>query len=137
VNLEIQNWGGFIGQCDNRLWKQTEVQVPPRTPPPGTPPDIAAQMQRPRTRTDPYGEMVGITPGFIKPAPVAWFASHRHNAKGVNEPYAYTYLFAYVIDVPRNATGLTLPSNESVRILAITGSNEQNGLRPAQELVAK
>ncbi|HKE60427.1 MAG TPA: glycoside hydrolase family 38 C-terminal domain-containing protein [Pyrinomonadaceae bacterium] len=137
VNLEIENWGGFIGQWDNRQWKQTEVQVPPRTPPPGTPPDIAAQMQRPRTRIDPYGEMVSITPGFIKPAPVAWFASHRHNAKGVNEPYAYTYLFAYVIEVPRNATGLTLPNNESVRILAITGSSEQNGLRPAQELVSR
>ena len=137
VNLVIQNWGGFIGQWDNRQWKQTEVQVPPRTPPPGTPPDIAAQMQRPRTRIDAYGEMVGITPAFIKPAPVAWFASHRHNANGVNEPYAYSYLFAYVIDVPRNATALTLPNNESVRILAITGSSQRNGLRPAQELVAK
>ncbi len=137
VNLVIQNWGGFIGQWDNRQWKQTEVQVPPRTPPPGTPPDIAAQMQRPRTRIDPYGEMVGIEPAFIKPASVAWFASHRHNGEGVNEPYAYSYLFAYVIEVPRDATELMLPNNESIRILALTGANERNGVHPAQELVAK
>jgi alpha-mannosidase len=137
VDLEIQNWGGYIGQWDNRQWKKTEVQVPPRTPPPGTPPDIAAEMQRPRTRIDPYGEMVGISPGFIKPSPVAWFASHRHNAAGVNEPYAYSYLFAYMIDVPRNATELTLPNNESVRILALTGSSERRNVKPAQALVAK
>ncbi len=134
VDLMIQNWGGFIGQWDDRQWKQTEVQVPPRTPPPGTPPDIAARMQRPRTRIDPYGQMVEITPGFIKRAPVAWFASHRHTAAGVNEPYAYSYLFAYTIEVPANARTLTLPNNEHVRILAVTGSNERGEVKPAQPL---
>src|SRR5437773_11712044 len=61
VDLNIQNWGGFIGQWDDRQWKTKEVTIPPRPVPPGTPPDIAAQLQRPRTRTDPYGEMIGIT----------------------------------------------------------------------------
>jgi alpha-mannosidase len=124
VNVAIQSWSGFIGQWDNRQWKQTQVVVQPRTPPPDIPADIAAQLQRPRTRIDPYGEMVGITPGFIKRAPVAWFASHRHTPAGTNEAYAYSYLFAYTIDVPANAQTLTLPNNEYVRILAITGSNE-------------
>ena len=50
VELMIQDWGGFIGQWDDRRWNQKELQIPPRTPPPGTPPDIAAQMLRPRTR---------------------------------------------------------------------------------------
>ncbi|HEY2962157.1 MAG TPA: glycoside hydrolase family 38 C-terminal domain-containing protein, partial [Pyrinomonadaceae bacterium] len=59
--LTIQSWRGFIGQWDDRQWKQTERQIPPRTPPPDTPPDIAALLQRSRTRIDPYGEMVGIT----------------------------------------------------------------------------
>ncbi len=131
VNLAVQNWSGFIGQWDNREWKQTEVTVQPRTPPADVPPDIAALLQRPRTRRDQYGEMTGITPGFIKRAPLAWFASHRHTNEGKNEAYAYSYLFAYTIDVPANAKILTLPQNDDVRILAITGSNEVFRVMPA------
>jgi alpha-mannosidase len=134
VRMSIQSWSGFIGQWDNRQWKQTEVLVQPRTPPPDIPPDIAALLQRPRTRRDAYGEMVGITPGFIKRAPVAWFASHRHTPDGENEAYAYSYLFAYTIDVPANTKTLTLPQNEHVRILAITGSNERTAVKPAHAL---
>jgi alpha-mannosidase len=134
TDLMIQNWGGFIGQWYDRRWKEVEVQIPPRTPPPDTPPDVAAQMQRPRTRIDPYGEMIGITPGFIKRAPLAWFASHHHTVAGTNEAYAYSYLFAYTIDVPVNATTLTLPNNDQIRILAITGSNERGGVKAAHPL---
>ena len=115
-DLTIQNWGGFIGQWYDRQWKPTEVQTSTRT------------------RIDPYGQMIGITPGFIKYAPVAWFASHHHTIAGVNEAYRYSYLFAYTIDVPENATTLTLPDNDAIRILAITGSNERETLRPAQPL---
>ena len=134
VNLKIQSWSGFIGQWDDRQWKQTEVVVQPRTPPPDIPPDIAAQLQRPRTRRELYGEMIGITPGFIKRAPLAWFASHRHTVEGKNEAYAYSYLFAYTIDVPANAKTLTFPDNDQVRILAITGSDERAWLKPAHPL---
>jgi alpha-mannosidase len=133
-DLTIQNWGGFIGQWDDRQWKQTEVQIPPRTPPPDTPPDIAALLQRTRTRVDPYGEMIGITPGFIKRAPLAWFASHHHTVAGTNEAYAYSYLFAYEIEMPENAITLRLPNNASIRVLAITGSNERYRVRAAQPL---
>jgi alpha-mannosidase len=134
VELTIQDWSGFIGQWDDRKWIQKEVTIPGRTPPPGTPPDIAAQMQRTRTRVDAYGEMAGIAPGFIKRAPVAWFASHRHGADGANEPYAYSYLFAYTIDLPSGAKTLTLPNNERIRILAITVASEPGEVRPAQPL---
>jgi alpha-mannosidase len=134
VDLNIQNWSGFIGQWDDRQWKTKEVTIPPRPVPPGTPPDIAAQLQRPRTRTDPYGEMIGITPGFIKRAPLAWFASHRHNSDGANEYYAYSYLFAYAIDVPAGARTLTLPVNDKIRVLAITAANQRGRLWPAQPL---
>jgi alpha-mannosidase len=134
AGVKIQHWSGFIGQWDDRQWKQTEVVVQPRIPPPDVPPDIAAQLQRPRTRLDPYGEMTGITPGFIKHAPVAWFASHRHTQAGTNEAYAYSYLFAYTIDVPDQARTMTLPNNDNVRILAITGSNEREGVKPATDL---
>jgi len=134
VKLTIQDWSGFIGQWDDRQWKQTEVRLQPRTPPPDIPPDVAALLQRSRTRLDPYGEMLGITPGFIKRAPVGWFASHRHTPAGANEAYAYSYLFVYTFDVPANARTLTLPNNDRVRIMAITGSNERSGVKPAQPL---
>jgi alpha-mannosidase len=133
-NVTIQDWSGFIGQWDDRQWKQTEVRLQPRTPPSDIPPDIAALLQRSRTRSDPYGEMVGITPGFIKRAPLAWFASHRHTPAGVNEAYAYSYLFAYTIHVLPHTRTLTLPNNDNVRILAITGSNERTGVTPAHAL---
>jgi alpha-mannosidase len=75
-----------------------------------------------------------ITPGFIKRADVAWFASHIHNADGNFEPYTYSYLFAYPIDLPPNAKTLTLPDNPRIRILAITVSDEPNTIKPAQPL---
>ncbi|HJY29430.1 MAG TPA: hypothetical protein VJ306_15485, partial [Pyrinomonadaceae bacterium] len=134
VNFTIQDWSGFVGQWDNREWKETEVKLPPRTPPADVPADIAALLQRSRTRRDPYGEMLGITPGFIKRAPIAWFASHRHTPAGTNEAYAYSYLFAYTIDVPAGAKTLTLPDNDNVRILAITASNERSSVKPAHPL---
>jgi alpha-mannosidase len=134
VNVTVQDWSGFVGQWDSRQWKETEVTLPPRTPPPDVPADIAALLQRSRTRRDPYGQLLGITPGFIKRAPIAWFASHRHTPAGTNEAYAYSYLFGYTIDVPAGATTLTLPNNDNVRILAITASNESRSVNPAQPL---
>jgi alpha-mannosidase len=134
TNVTVQDWSGFIGQWDDRQWKQTEVRLQPRTPPADVPPDIAALLQRSRTRLDPYGEMLGITPGFIKRAPLGWFASHHHTPAGVNEAYAYSYLFVYTLDVPANARTLTLPNNDRVRILAITVSNEHTVLKPAHPL---
>jgi alpha-mannosidase len=128
ADLTIQNWGGYVGQWDNRIWKATEVPIQQR---PGAPAPPAGAR---RTRTDPYGEMAGLTPGFIKPASVAWFASHCHASDGANEPYAYSYLFAYAVDVPAGATTLTLPFNERIRILAVTVSNQGAQVRPAQVL---
>ncbi len=49
-----------------------------------------------------------------KRADIGWFASHRHDAAGSNEPYAYSYLFAYAIDVPSSASTFTLPRNHNV-----------------------
>jgi alpha-mannosidase len=122
VDATIQDWGGFIGQWDNRIWKSKEVPVPARAGAPAG------------TRIDPYGEMTGLKPGFIKRAEVAWFASHRHTADGANEPYAYSYLFAYPLDLPAGATTLTLPANEKIRILAISVAEEGATVKPVQPL---
>jgi alpha-mannosidase len=122
VDATIQEWGGFIGQWDDRIWKSREVPVPARAGAPAG------------TRTDPYAEMTGLKPGFIKRAEVAWFASHRHTAGGANEPYAYSYLFAYPLDVAPGVTTLTLPDNEKIRILAISVVEEGATAKPVQPL---
>lgn len=124
VELTIQHWGGFIGQWDNRIWNTRQEPIPPRpNDPPGAPPRMRTIM-----------EYAGLTPAFIKRAPVAWFASHHHSPEGKNEIYAYSYLFAYVFDLPVNATTLTLPTNDKIRILAITVADDGELVRPAQPL---
>jgi alpha-mannosidase len=131
VNLSIQNWTGYIGQWDNRNWEMKDVQVPINRPANAPPLPAGA----PTTRTVRQMEFTGVlTPGFIKRADVAWFASHRHDSAGLNEAYAYSYLFVYSIDVPQGAKTLTLPNNERVRILAITAANEAEPVLPAHPL---
>lgn len=140
VDLKIQDWGGYIGQWDNRIWNIRQEPVPPPTPQ-----QLAQQQARggaggrgqsagtqPRMRT--VEEMAGLIPGFIKPASVAWFASHRHASDGSNEPYAYSYLHAYVVDMPAGAKTLILPFNQNIRILAVTVANAGPQLRPVQVL---
>jgi alpha-mannosidase len=121
VGVTIQDWTGYIGQWDNRRWSGELEQGPPGYDLPGAPPPK-------------FPEYLGLEPGFIKPAPVAWFASHRHTAAGANEPYAYTYLFATSIDLPAGEKTLTLPDNERIRILAVSVAEEGEKLRPARPL---
>lgn len=125
IDLNIQDWGGYIGQWDNRTWKPKTTELPPF---PG------AADQRPRTRVEPFGELTGITPGFIKRARIAWYASHHHNPDGTNAIYSYSYLYAYAMDAPAGAKALTLPNNEKIRILAVTVAEESAAARPAQPL---
>jgi alpha-mannosidase len=127
VELSIPDWTGYIGQWDNRGWetKQEPIVRPADAPP--------LQPGAPTTRTVTNFNGV-LTPGFIKRADVAWFASHRHDSAGLNEAYAYSYLFAYAIDVPSGATSITLPDNERIRILAITVADEPSNVQPARPL---
>jgi alpha-mannosidase len=126
AQLDIEDWGGFVGQWDNRSWniKQVPIHYPPGfTPPPSAP----------KTRTE--MEFSGqITPGFIKRAPIAWYCDHRHTADGKNEAYSYSYLFAYPIDLPAGAKTLTLPDNDKIRILAVSVANEPGTSNPAAPL---
>jgi alpha-mannosidase len=110
VELNIQNWGGFIGQWDDRQWSSKD------------------------TSQDDYGQMTGIRPGYIKRADLAWYCSHHHNAAGENVSYRYSYLFAYPIDLPEGAKTITLPDNDKIRILAISVAEENAAVKPAQPL---
>ena len=110
AELNIQNWGGYVGQWDNRQWS---AGIPGR---------------------DSYGEMTGLTPGYIKRADLAWYSSHHHDAAGKNVAYAYSYLFGYGIDLPSGARTLKLPKNDKIRILAISVAAENPELKPVQPL---
>ncbi|MFY9728154.1 MAG: glycoside hydrolase family 38 C-terminal domain-containing protein [Bryobacteraceae bacterium] len=115
--VTVENWGGFVGRWDNRIWKS------------GVYTDRGG-----RTEQDPYHEMVGLTPGYIKPAAIAWYASHHHDAQGANVPYGYSYLFAYAISLPAGAKTLTLPDNDKIRVLAVSVAETNPELKPAQPL---
>ncbi len=119
VELNIQDWGGFVGQWDDRQWIGKDAPVPG---------------QPARTEHDDYAEMTGIKPGYIKRADLAWYCSHHHNAAGENVPYAYSYLFAYPIDLPDGAKTITLPDNDKIRVLAISVAGENPEVKPAQPL---
>jgi alpha-mannosidase len=160
-HVTVQSWDGFIGQWYVRSFKR--VPGPPPTPQEiaarerrrarydslqharldslrkvgGDTMQVIQALQRRRNR-GPQRRMLdvmdGLTPGYIKRAPVAWFASHKHTATGENEPYAYSYLFAYELDVPPGATTVTLPNDDAIRVLAMTVADAPSGLRPAQPL---
>jgi alpha-mannosidase len=110
VELNIQDWGGFIGQWDDRQWSSGD------------------------TSGDNYGNMTGLTPAYIKRADLAWYCSHHHNAAGENVSYGYSYLFAYPIDLPAGARTVTLPENDKIRVLAISVADENPEVKPAQPL---
>jgi alpha-mannosidase len=110
VELDVQDWGGFIGQWDDRQWSSKD------------------------TSRDDYGEMTGLKPGYIKRATLAWYCSHHHNPAGENVPYSYSYLFAYPIDLPAGAKAIRLPDDDKVRILAVSLADENPEVRPAQPL---
>jgi alpha-mannosidase len=110
LSLNIEDWGGFIGQWDDRQWSSKD------------------------TSKDNYGEMTGIKPGYIKRADLAWYCSHHHNAAGENVPYRYSYLFAYPIDLPAGAKTIKLPENDKIRILAISAAEENPEVKPVQPL---
>jgi alpha-mannosidase len=115
VAATVQDWGGFIGQWDTRLWRKVGTLDPPGP-----------------WRGDVPVDYAGLVPGFMKPAPVAWFASHRHTVDGANEPYAYSYLFAYCFVIPEGAASVTVPDDPAIRILAATVSDEAGIAEPAQ-----
>jgi alpha-mannosidase len=145
--IDIENWGGFIGQWDTRLWKPAPEAVET-----GNPPHLVALRKdwavsaNHATWNDPtYGgspwwspsypyDYLGLAHGYIKPAVLAWYASHHHTQTGLNEPYQYSYLFAYSMKLPPHATTLTFPKNDNIRILAVSVARENPVVEPVQPL---
>ena len=151
VNLTVEDWGGFIGQWDTRLWKPRPNSVTEGGGRSGTPEHqvplrkdwaISANHQTwdlksagtPDWSPDYPADYLGLRPGFIKPATLAWYVSHHHNAQGLNEPYQYSYVFVYALDRSADATTLTLPENAGIRILGVSVAQEEPAVVPAQPL---
>jgi len=110
----VHDWGGYIGQWDNRIWKGT----------------VGGQY-----RYNPTDIMAGLLPGFVKAANVAWSCSHRHGARMGNLFYEYCYLFKYGFDVPAGARTLTLPVNDRIRVFAVSvAATDHDQAVPAQPL---
>lgn len=151
VNVMVQDWGGFVGQWDTRIWKPrpetvTEGGGRSRTPEH----EVALRKDwafsanhstwdlqnsgspdwSPRYPED----YLGLRAGYVKPATLGWYASHHHTPAGLNEPYAYSYLFVYTMDLPAGTKSLTLPDNASVRIMAVSVAKEGPDVIPLQPL---
>jgi alpha-mannosidase len=135
AELNIQSWNGWIGQWDSRIWKSTQqrdwaISANHAVWPP---PDFEAREARAPSPRFPE-EFVGLTPGYVKTADLAWYCSHHHTSEGFNEPYQYSYLFAYSIEVPVGAQTLTLPDNDRIRILAVSAAKQDPAVTPVTPL---
>ncbi|HLH18381.1 MAG TPA: glycoside hydrolase family 38 C-terminal domain-containing protein [Bryobacteraceae bacterium] len=158
TELTVEDWGGFIGQWDTRVWKPEPDQIQiggrggrggfggPNAAPREVPlrHDWAVSANHATWDLQNRGsqnwspsypdDYLGLRPGFVKPAELAWYASHHHTADGLNEPYQYSYLFAYAIDLPAGARTLTLPANDKIRVLAVSVAEENPEVKPADPL---
>jgi alpha-mannosidase len=109
----IQSWSGFIGQWDDRLWK-------------GDIPESSYTLET---------GVRGLVPGYVKPAEVAWFCSHRHLPNQGTGFYEYSYLFKYGFDIPPGVTSIALPKNDKVHVFAISIAREtHDGIVAARPL---
>jgi alpha-mannosidase len=135
TELNVQDWGGFIGQWDTRLWKDEphfdwSVSAHHAVWPAKDLDDREIRRPSPSYPED----YMGLEKGFIKPAGLAWYASHHHTAEGLNTPYEYSYLFAYALDVPADAHTLMLPKNDKIRILAVSAVEDNPAATAAEPL---
>ena len=133
--LDIEDWGGFIGQWDTRIFKNQDDRNWAISAHHAPWPPADEQQREQRVPSPRYPEdYVRLEPGYVKPASVAWYASHHHTIDGLNQPYQYSYLFAYALPMAPGTKTLTLPNNEKIRILAISVAEENPELTQAQPL---
>ena len=150
--LTVEDWGGFIGQWDTRLWKPRPDSITEGGGPYSREPKHEVELKKdwaisanhaqwdltntgsPDWSPSYPADYLGLRPGYIKPATLAWYASHHHTADGLNEPYQYSYLFVYALDLPAHAKTLTLPTNDKIRIMAVSVAKEEPNVNPVQPL---
>ncbi len=99
----VQNWGGYVGQWDNRLWVG----------------DLGPNFTN-------YGEMGGLVPAYVKPGEVAWYCTHRLNPTSGIEYYQFSYLFKIGFDVPKGANTITLPNDPRIHVFAVSVAKDDH-----------
>ncbi len=113
VDVTVQDWAGYVGQWDSRLWKGRVSEL----------------------TYDWSNRLDGLVPGFTKRDTVAWYADHQHDPTAGNLIWRYCYLFKYGFDVPAGAASLTLPDDAKVRVFAVTtATGAHDGATPARPL---
>ena len=106
--LKVQDWSQHIGQWDSRLAHYSTGDG-------GT--QIVSEIRN--------GKVLGIErikPGYVKRDNIAWVGSHRHGADG-DQAYLFCYLFKYRLDLPAEATSVTLPHDSTIRVMAMTAAH--------------
>jgi len=140
VSITVREWQGPVGQWDSRLKEPRllrEVVVPELTPRQSWTLDaiqagMAVQFDR---ATGAVSGIDAIRRGFVKRDEIAWVGTHRHAPNG-NQLYIPSYVFAYRVDLPAGARELRLPSDQRIRIFAITAVQGPHRLTPAGTLYA-
>jgi alpha-mannosidase len=110
VPISVQDYARPLGQWNNRLVGGSFVEEPGL-----------------------------IDPEYINRAPVAWYGSHLHNAKGENEAYRFSYLYTVKVIDPLfggyEYAKVTLPNNPQIRLVAATVlRSDYNSVTPARPL---
>jgi alpha-mannosidase len=136
ADLNVQDWGGFIGQWDTRVWKGPEQPEHWAVSANHAAWDLTPGARNEHRAYAPrYPEdYVELKSGFLKNAELAWYSTHHHTPEGLNEPYGYSYLFAYPVAVSPGAKTLTLPNDDKVRILAVSVEEGNPEVHPLQQL---
>ena len=122
--FDVPNWTGFIGEWDNRIWDS------PGSGGSSAGPNATAGAEVTKGEK---GIPVGLTPGFIKRTPVAWFATHHNTPQG-DAYYQFSYLFQLSYDLPAGVKNLTLPDDPKIRVFAVSVSHEPGATPPASPL---
>ncbi|UYV12915.1 MAG: chitobiase/beta-hexosaminidase C-terminal domain-containing protein [Phycisphaera sp.] len=105
-------WDGYVGQWDHREW-----------------PGDVTDPRYPWGRSD----IIGLTPGFIKPDEIAWYASHHHSG-GEDAIYRYCYVFRKSIELAEGTRTVTLPDDPRIKILAASVARVGATAEPARAL---
>ena len=104
ATLAVPHWTGTLGSWDNREFK-------------GEVPELTYSVDN---------DLERLAPAFLTPGRPAWWASHHH-AKGRDQIYQYSYMFALRLAVPEGAGTLTLPADPRVKLFAATAAFQDNG----------
>jgi len=134
AQFTVQEWEGAIGQWDSRLKDLSAMREPFVPSSPRGVPSVEGEIRNGMAvqwdpRTFAVTNIDQLRPGFIKRDEVAWVGTHRHARTG-NQVYVMSYVFAYAFELPAGARSLMLPSDDRLRIFAVSAVREPARVKP-------